>query len=59
MYSDTKSKTELFKTISIVKNVIAETQEEKRNIAYVHCHAEQIELGKSFYANVLVRSLLR
>jgi hypothetical protein len=43
---DTKSKTELFKTISTVKNAIADTQEEKRNVAYVHCFAEQIELGK-------------
>jgi hypothetical protein len=40
------SKTELCKTISTVKNAIADTQEEKRNVAYVHCHAEQIELGK-------------
>ena len=43
--TDTKSKTELFKTISTVKNAIADTQEEKRNVAYVHCFAEQIELA--------------
>ena len=32
-----------------MKNAVADTQEEKRNIAYVHCHAEQIELGKSLH----------
>ena len=28
-----------------VKTYIADTQEEKRHVAYVHCHADQIKLG--------------
>jgi predicted RNase H-related nuclease YkuK (DUF458 family) len=28
-----------------VKKYIADTQEEKRHVAYVHCHADQIKLG--------------
>jgi adenosyl cobinamide kinase/adenosyl cobinamide phosphate guanylyltransferase len=30
-----------------VKNYIADTQEEKRHVAYVHCHADQIKLGNT------------
>ena len=33
------------KIVDSVKNYIADTQEEKRHVAYVHCHADQIKLG--------------
>jgi hypothetical protein len=36
----------MLKTISTVRNAITDTKEEKRNIAYVHCYGDQIELGK-------------
>jgi hypothetical protein len=55
LYSDTKSKTELFKTIGTVKNAIADTQEEKRNIAYVHMKHGEYDTDKHFFLLQLLK----
>lgn len=33
--------------IASMKYYIADTQEEKRDVAHVHCHADQIKLGST------------
>ncbi|CAG2240489.1 unnamed protein product [Mytilus edulis] len=35
----------MFKAIRVVRIAVADTQENKRSVAYVHCHADQIKLG--------------
>lgn len=42
---DISGKANMHQTISTVKKSIADTQEEKRHVAYVHCHADQIKLA--------------
>ncbi|VDI25535.1 Hypothetical predicted protein [Mytilus galloprovincialis] len=43
--SDHSSQMEMFKAIRMMRIAIADTQENKRGVAYVHCHADQIQLG--------------
>ena len=45
--SDISGKANMHQTIGTVKKSIADTQEEKRHVAYVHCHADQIKLGNT------------
>ncbi|CAG2202385.1 unnamed protein product [Mytilus edulis] len=35
----------MFETVRHVRTAVADTQENKRNIGYVHCNADQIKLG--------------
>lgn len=37
------------KSINAIIQAIADTQVEKKDTAYVHCHADQILLGNNIY----------
>ncbi|OPL32643.1 hypothetical protein AM593_03993, partial [Mytilus galloprovincialis] len=44
---DATSKIEMGKSINAIIQAIADTQVEKKDTAYVHCHADQILLGNN------------
>lgn len=46
-FTDSNGQTRMRQIIASMKYYIADTQEEKRDVAHVHCHADQIKLGST------------
>ncbi|CAG2197413.1 unnamed protein product [Mytilus edulis] len=42
---DTNRKDTMMKKVFALRKAVADTQENKKDIAYIHCHADQIDLG--------------
>ncbi|VDI53529.1 Hypothetical predicted protein [Mytilus galloprovincialis] len=45
---DTNRKDTMMKKVFALRKAVADTQENKKDIAYIHCHADQIDLAHNF-----------
>ncbi|VDI17903.1 Hypothetical predicted protein, partial [Mytilus galloprovincialis] len=45
---DTNGKDTMMKKVFALRKAVADTQENRKNTAYIHCHADQIDLAHNF-----------
>ena len=50
LYTDPDGETTMVQTILALRAAVANTQNERRQDAYIHCHADQILLGISKFS---------
>lgn len=57
--SDANGRITMYKQVGKLRQAVADTQMNKRDTAYIHCHADQIDLGTYiyFYLTYMVSTL--